>query len=97
MICVFYSAECLQMDCKWTHVNFDVIVNCSWRGLRSIPRLNDSVTNLDLSHNEITHISRTSLPKHLKFLDFSWNKFKALTGSPFASLTKLRFLDISHC
>ena len=97
VIFVLYSAESLQMDCKWTHANSDAIVNCSGRGLRSIPRLNDSVTNLDLSHNEITHISRTSLPKHLKFLDLSWNKFKALTGSPFASLTKLRFLDISHC
>nr|XP_022294553.1 toll-like receptor 13 [Crassostrea virginica] len=97
VICVLYSAESLRLDCKWTHVNFDVIVNCSGRGLRSIPRLNDSVTNLDLSHNEIAHVSRTSLPKHLKFLDFSWNKFNALTGSPFAFLTKVRFLDISHC
>ena len=94
---VLYSVDSLHMDCKWTHVNLDVIVNCSRRGLRFIPRLNDSVTHLDLSHNEIADISRTSLPKHLKFLDFSWNYIKALTGSPFVSFTKLRFLDISHC
>nr|XP_022291572.1 toll-like receptor 6 [Crassostrea virginica]XP_022291573.1 toll-like receptor 6 [Crassostrea virginica] len=94
---VLYSAESLRMDCKWTHVDLVVIVDCSRRGLRFIPRLNDSVIKLDLSHNEIAEVSGISLPKNLKFLDFSWNKFKALNGSSFAALTELRYLDISHC
>ena len=97
MASVLYSVDSLHMDCKWTHANLDVIVNCSRRGLRFIPRLNDSVTHIDLSHNEIADIYRTSLPKHLKFLDFSWNDIKALTTSSFGILTELRFLDISHC
>ena len=96
MTSVLYSAESLRMDCKWTHVDLVVIVDCSRRGLRFIPRLNDSVIKLDLSHNEIADVSGISLPKNLKFLDFSWNKFKALNGSSFAALTELRYLDISH-
>lgn len=43
------------------------MVNCSERGLRYIPKLNDSVTYLDLSHNEIAHISRSALPNKLNY------------------------------
>lgn len=71
-----YSVFALFTDCTWTYFDYEVVVNCSGRGLTSITRFNDSVTYLDLSHNRFLSIPVKSLPNNLKHLDISWNNIK---------------------
>lgn len=65
------SSRAFLENCKWTYKDNEVKVNCSERGLKCIPKFNDTVTYLDLSHNEITVINDSSLPMTLKHLDIS--------------------------
>ncbi|XP_052707492.1 toll-like receptor 4 [Crassostrea angulata] len=92
-----YSVFALYTDCTWTYFDNEVVVNCSGRGLTSIPRFNDSVTYLDLSHNRFSSIPVKSLPNNLKHLDISWNNIKQIKGRTFEFLSKLKFLDLSYC
>ena len=94
---IFDVAHSVSSNCSWTKQNKEVKVNCSGRDLSSVPKLNDSVTYLDLSHNRITNVSFDSSLKNLQFLDISWNHIRRIEISSFSSLTKLRFLDLSHC
>nr|XP_022293787.1 toll-like receptor 13 [Crassostrea virginica] len=90
-------AYSVSSNCSWTKQNKEVKVNCSGRDLRWVPKLNDSVTYLDLSHNSINIVLFDSTLKNLQFLDISWNHIRHIEISSFSSLTKLRFLDLSHC
>ena len=94
---IFDVAHSVSSECNWTKQKKEVKVNCSGRDLRSVPKLNDSVTYLDLSHNSITNVLFDSSLKNLQFLDISWNNIKRVKISSFSPLTKLRFLDLSHC
>ena len=90
-------AYSVSSNCSWTKQKKEVKVNCSGRDLRWVPKLNDSVTYLDLSHNSINIVLFDSTLKNLQFLDISWNHIRHIEISSFSSLTKLRFLDLSHC
>lgn len=93
----FFSSCVFSEMCTWTQKGEKVIVNCSERGLRTIPKLNDSVTYLDLSHNEIAHIPCGVLPNKLNYLDMSWNSIKQIKDGSFELLSNLSFLDLSFC
>lgn len=91
------SAKFFSENCTWTYNDEEVMVNCSGRGLSSIPKFNNSVSYLDLSHNDIPVITSNSLPKRLKQLDISWNNIKHLKTASFGSLPKLEYIDLSYC
>ncbi|XP_022290924.2 toll-like receptor 4 [Crassostrea virginica] len=85
-------------NCRWTHTNTDVMVDCSGKGLTSIPLLNQSVTYLDISRNDIkalTGSSFDSLPE-LRFLDISYCKLRDVDKGVFGELYNLQYLNISY-
>lgn len=92
------EVNCSETNCTWTYFDYEVKVDCSGRNLTSIPRFNDSVTYLDLSHNKILSIPPVKpFPTDIKHLDISWNNIKQLKGKSFGFLPKLTYLDLSYC
>lgn len=91
------SAKLFSENCTWTYNDEEVMVNCSGRGLSSIPKFNNSVSYLYLSHNDINVITSSLLPKRLKQLDISWNNIKHLKRTSFGVLLKLEYIDLSYC
>lgn len=92
------EVNCSKTNCTWTYFDNEVKVDCSGRNLTCIPRFNDSVTYLDLSHNKICSILPVKpFPTDMKHLDISWNNIKQLKGKSFGFLPKLTYLDLSYC
>lgn len=92
------EVNCSETNCTWTYFDYEVKVDCSGRNLTSIPRFNNCVTYLDLSHNKILSIPPVKLfPTDIKHLDISWNNIKQLKGKSFGFLPKLTYLDLSYC
>ena len=85
-------------NCRWTHTNTDMMVDCSGKGLTSIPRLIQSVTYLDISQNDIkalTGSSFDSLPE-IGFLDISHCQLRDVDKGVFGELYNLQYLNISY-
>nr|XP_022291463.1 toll-like receptor 6 [Crassostrea virginica] len=84
-------------NCRWTHTNTDVMVDCSGKGLTSIPRLNHSVTYLDISRNDIKALTGSSFESltELRFLDISHCKLRDVDKGVFGELYNLQYLNIS--
>jgi hypothetical protein len=91
--CTFENVKCVC----WDEHN-GLHVNCSGNNItESIPRFNDSVVWLDLSHNRITKIPPQTLPKYLVYLDLSQNDITNVKKEFFNALPQLEFLDLSNC
>nr|XP_019921129.2 toll-like receptor 4 [Crassostrea gigas] len=91
------SAKFFSENCTWKFNGEEAKVNCYGRGLSYIPKFNNSVSYLDLSHNGIHVITRNLLPKKLKQLNISWNFIKHLNRTSFGCLSKLEYIDLSYC
>lgn len=91
------SAKLFSENCTWTYNDEEVMVNCSGKGLSSILKFNNSVSHLDLSHNDIHAITCSLLPKRFKQFDISWNNIKHLKRTSFGVLLKLEYIDLSYC
>ena len=95
--CPCYDQCPLECSCKRS---FDVTknyVNCSHRGLTSIPAsLPPSTTHLDLQHNQLKSLQKnlTSLTK-LQYLSLADNQLEAVSPDEFSQLTKIEDLDLS--
>ena len=84
-------------SCTYSWTNDQLFADCSHRGLTDVPKLNESVTWLDLSYNHISNISSGSrLPHNITRLDVGYNNISRISVGDFNNLQKLVFLDISH-
>ncbi|XP_056016531.1 toll-like receptor 4 [Ostrea edulis] len=90
--CIFENVKCIC----W-HQDNGFHVNCSGKIGKKIPKIDDNVVWLDLSHNNIQEIDPQKLPNRLKYLDLSSNTLTNVKKMFFNSLPELRFLNLSYC
>ncbi|XP_067677358.1 toll-like receptor 4 [Haliotis asinina] len=85
--------SCEPCTCSETHVN------CSSRNLTAVPKtLPKGIQTLDLSHNSIYKLIRTSFDAYgdLRALNISYNRLTFLDRDVFQHLIRLQILDIQH-
>ncbi|BFZ09770.1 hypothetical protein BsWGS_12809 [Bradybaena similaris] len=90
------SAEFIKIKCEIIGIRF---ANCSKKGindLKELSPLNDTITSLDLSFNNISFIDNQAflnLPK-LEWLNISHNNLQYLNNDSFFGLSSLKGLDL---
>ena len=72
-------------------------LDCSYRNLIVVPYIDRNTTVVSFLRNDIQTITSTAFSgqSQLTSIDFSLNRLKNLTGSPFLELISLRFLNVS--
>lgn len=90
--------EAFSVHLDWWKVQQLVFSSNKIRNYNLLRRLENSVQELNLDHNELTQIGEGDLGTFadLFVLDMSYNRISTIHYEAFARLTKLHTLDLSH-
>ncbi|XP_048764333.1 toll-like receptor 4 [Ostrea edulis] len=88
---------CSQSKCRCSISSFGITADCSNLGLFESPDFNHSVTVIDLSFNFLhTFPEAGKLPRSLKYINMTKNKFTTFSNNSFRELPELVYLNLSH-
>ena len=87
----------MHCSCYERIVDQSVLVNCSNRGLTTLPECVPNGTDtLYISNNKLTDISRTTYLKRLKLLDISYNTLTAISSDVIPCLDNIGTISLHN-
>lgn len=89
---LYISCYTSVIDASYNHISKVIIVNNE-----NNEQIIANLSELNLSHNNLTNIQNLTNLSNLKILNLSFNKIATINENTFVNMTKLNVLKLEHC